>query len=403
MPEQPRVFVSSTISDFKDLRLALKYWLEEAGFQVFLSECNDFPVDPASSTFQNCLEVLKSCHYVVLLVGYHKGSYYDESKRVSVTRAEYRKAYELVKVGKLKLVSCVRWEVQEDLSSGNSLRFQDLSFTQEFLAEIKRDEEIREGAKGGGPFPKGNWVFRFRDFRELMQALSSSLRVGSRLRRKAIEANLAWELRLNLRALLRKTSEGVLIPSPHRYGELQQQLSLRADQLMKSVKISRKQSGRLAFLAVDLASFDPQRIAMSGLNEAINSGEFLGYDPTVDEFTVGPTQASLLDLRTEISELKNSYSTAEVRRITVDVLEHLRASASAIAVKQVCILFDLANSIHNVRMRTASIAAYLAGERSEPGVEGLAPPTPFADEVGALQAERPTDEEIHSWLQHLSG
>ena len=38
---KPKVFVSSTIYDFKGLRSALKYWLTEKGYEVRMSECND--------------------------------------------------------------------------------------------------------------------------------------------------------------------------------------------------------------------------------------------------------------------------------------------------------------------------------------------------------------------------
>jgi hypothetical protein len=400
MPEQPRVFVSSTIADFKDLRLALKYWLEEAGFQVFLSECNDFPVDPGSSTFQNCLDVLQSCHYAILIVGYRRGSYYDESKRISVTRAEYKKAYELVIAGRIKLLSCVRWEVQQDISSGNSIEFQDMNFTKEFLSEIKRDEEVREGIKGGGPFPKGNWVSSFRDFRELMQALFNSLRVGSRLRKRAIEANLAWELRLNLKGLLTKAKES-LVPFPFNYPMLQQQLSLESKRLSSFVITSREQKGRICSLAAGVAGFQPERIATNALNEAINSGEFLEYEANVDKFTVGPVQASFLDLREEVSKLKAAYSAAGARDVALEALEQLRVSQ--IAGNKLGILFGLANDIHNVRTRMASLAAYLAGKRSEPGAADLLPTTPFADEIKALEAEMPTYEEVESWLGRYCG
>jgi Domain of unknown function (DUF4062) len=41
--KKPTVFISSTIYDFKDLRSAIKYYLEELGFEVFASDYNDFP------------------------------------------------------------------------------------------------------------------------------------------------------------------------------------------------------------------------------------------------------------------------------------------------------------------------------------------------------------------------
>jgi len=42
---KPKVFISSTIEDFKDLRSAIKYYLEENGFEVATSENADYPND----------------------------------------------------------------------------------------------------------------------------------------------------------------------------------------------------------------------------------------------------------------------------------------------------------------------------------------------------------------------
>ena len=56
---KPRVFISSTINDFGDLRSALKYWLEELGYEVRLSEFNDFQRPADQGTFDSCFQRLK--------------------------------------------------------------------------------------------------------------------------------------------------------------------------------------------------------------------------------------------------------------------------------------------------------------------------------------------------------
>ena len=40
---KPEIYISSTVYDFRDLRSALKYDLEQLGYAVHLSETNDFP------------------------------------------------------------------------------------------------------------------------------------------------------------------------------------------------------------------------------------------------------------------------------------------------------------------------------------------------------------------------
>ncbi|MBI3797446.1 MAG: DUF4062 domain-containing protein [Deltaproteobacteria bacterium] len=52
---KPKVFVSSTIYDFHDLRSALKLWLEEYGYEVLMSDFNDFPQLPDKNSYESCL------------------------------------------------------------------------------------------------------------------------------------------------------------------------------------------------------------------------------------------------------------------------------------------------------------------------------------------------------------
>ena len=98
---KPRVFVSSTIADFRDLRSALRYWLGQMGLEVQMSEYNDFERRPDEGTFESCFNAIADCNYYVLLIGERRGSwYYDDERRVTVTQQEYRTARELEAKGK---------------------------------------------------------------------------------------------------------------------------------------------------------------------------------------------------------------------------------------------------------------------------------------------------------------
>ena len=106
---QPKVFISSTISDMFDLRSATKYWLEELGYDVQVSEFNDFQRKPELGTFDACFEAIRASDYYILLIGKKRGSWYDEPNRISVTRKEYRVASESAKIlGKPRIISLVR-------------------------------------------------------------------------------------------------------------------------------------------------------------------------------------------------------------------------------------------------------------------------------------------------------
>ena len=90
--QKPKVFLSSTIHDFRDLRTAIRVWLEEYGFEVQASEFNDFPQIPDKNSYESCLKAIDEADYFVLLVGSRVGGVYDAAKGISITRMEYQHA-----------------------------------------------------------------------------------------------------------------------------------------------------------------------------------------------------------------------------------------------------------------------------------------------------------------------
>lgn len=394
---EPTVFISSTIRDFGDLRLALKWWFEERGYRVRLSECTDFDIDPASGTFENCLQGVRSSQYVVVLVGLRCGSFYSEAEGITITRREYREAYEGALAGSTKLVACLRNDVGEALASENWHAFgkeQEYQLVKDFVDEIKRNEEMRAASKTGGSFPVANWVYSFRDFRELTSALSSSFRLGGGLRRKALEANLTRELKTNIRLILSK-SEGKL-STPGTFLPLQSALSITPQDSMRVIHPTQEQLNSLMAAVVSVAAFRIHELSDAALQDAISSGEFLEFCRSEDTYAVGKIQSEMLTLRGEISRLRNDLAAPQLQGIAGKLIFSQRKGIPAF---HLAFLFGAANRLHNVLVRTAGLCAFLSGLVSGIPKLQLAPSTPMVGNERSVDEERPSYSEIELWIK----
>jgi len=215
---KPTFFISSTIFDFKDLRSALKYYLEEQGCTVLASEFNDFvkPID--SHSYEACLASIQNCDYFILFIGSRVGGWFDEKERISITRREYREAYALHKKGKLKIISFVRsqvWHVKEDrrelekyleeLGVAEETRIKikdyptklasDSAFIIDFINEVARNKETLDALKGKGAFPTGNWIHVFETFNDVIDVIQGQVFAGSSVQDTAFKRLLISELR----------------------------------------------------------------------------------------------------------------------------------------------------------------------------------------------------------------
>lgn len=64
---RPTVFISSTASGFEDLREPLRYVLDQRGFDVLAFEEPAFPVSGDQQALQECLAIVRSADYHLLL------------------------------------------------------------------------------------------------------------------------------------------------------------------------------------------------------------------------------------------------------------------------------------------------------------------------------------------------
>ncbi len=298
---RPTVFISSTIADFHDLRWALKYWLEQLGYQVLLSEKNDFPKPLDKNALDACLEVIDQVDYFVLLIGARVGQMYNDSRGVSITRMEYRHAYNLMKAGRIKLAIFVRrdlWTIRQDRRAllefleanerlqkeieGDSSRVianhpsplvSDAVRVFDFLREVTREEESSRAAAGEGLFPPGNWVHSFSAFQEIVEALRQEFKIADNLARVALTQNLKRELISNL-ALLTLKSEGKIYPTADFYLEKERYFlndDLGATSAMPNESV--KNIARYSLLAPR-----GEGLSTDFIDQAVKSGEFLEFD-----------------------------------------------------------------------------------------------------------------------------
>lgn len=99
---KPRVFISSTYYDLKYVRERLTQFLAHFGFETVLFENDNIFFDYKKDIDESCYDEVKSCHFMVLIVGGRYGSAAtgEEDKvkynqnYVSITRKEYETAIE---------------------------------------------------------------------------------------------------------------------------------------------------------------------------------------------------------------------------------------------------------------------------------------------------------------------
>lgn len=194
--KKPTFFISSTIYDFSDLRSGIKYYLESQGCKVLASEYNDFEKPLDKHSYDACLESIKQADYFILLIGTRVGGWYDENNRISITRKEYREAYNLQEETGIKIINFIREEVWQyrdinkelekylknnDINSDSkkgilerkSKYSDDANFINNFINEVGKNNETKEVIKDGGALPKSNWIHTFSDFGDIIQVLST--------------------------------------------------------------------------------------------------------------------------------------------------------------------------------------------------------------------------------------
>ena len=102
MTQRPRIMISSTFYDLKQVRAGLvNFLVDDLGFEPLVSEASSFPVEPDLDTIENCKRrVEQDADLLVLIVGGRYG-FVDAASTKSITNLEYLAARAKGKDGRL--------------------------------------------------------------------------------------------------------------------------------------------------------------------------------------------------------------------------------------------------------------------------------------------------------------
>lgn len=336
--DKPIIFVSSTIYDFSDLRSALKYWLEELGFGVRMSEFNDFVKDSSENSYDACLKAIEECDYYILLIGSRVGGLFSEEPKVSITQKEYQIANKLANEGKIKkLFIFVRkdiWIIKEDRKSlskylekeyaadkeiqidnivNHSSKFvNDADFIMNFINEVGKVEEMKQSVTSEHSRPKYNWINTFSTFEDIISVLQAELHIRTNLSFIRWGEIVLQEVARNLTILCYKdVKDGKLIPyfsTAYKFREaVPKQMGL-------SFSVDAKYANGAAMFG-SIGCLQGGQLSCEMIEGAIKSGVFLNYNSKHDDYETGSIQRALQEMMTNINLLKKICEQMDTTKI----------------------------------------------------------------------------------------
>lgn len=438
---KPSVFISSTISDFRDLRGSLKYWLEENGFEVWLSEYNDMEKNPGANTFDACFDSIRRSDFYVLLIGERRGSQYSAvgGDEVSVTQREYAVAYDsFVAVGRPIPIYFVRSSVKDRIDGwlgagqSGSPPFEDGSFVAGFIAEVERERETSSAVATAGPYPLANWLHRFSSFRDIIDALKISLALRADISTQRVLSALKLDLEVMLSALVGKhkhsmnaseiremlaprfqgnaeelgrVTEGmdVNFPFPGHWPMMLVVDNVPLRQADQSPQIlTQQQRIYLTLYLVGGLAHPNSELWLGALRGATATGALLGYDPSSRTMQETELSRAVSELIEETVGYEGRYRIVQpfLGALLDDVAASNRRKDPEFYLdwfKSVPI-WGLYHSQVNLYRRVASLYAHLSGAKPSPWPENLLPKSPYGPQMDErIKEERADRASVRDW------
>lgn len=415
MKSKPTFFISSTIYDFADLRSAIKYYLEQQGCVVLASEFNDFGQPLDEHSYGACLKQIQVADYFVLLIGSRIGGWYDKGDRISITRQEFRAAYELHAQGQLKIITFVRadvWTVKEDrkvlvkylekldlndaakqqISNAPSKAVEDAQFIIDFLEEVGRNKETAEAAKSGEPPPSGNWIYSFSKFEDVISVLQSQVFAGLAKVHAANRRILRNELLRMLTSILSKSKEGKTCFPEYRIDELAKKYPIQGDDIGKKISIERHDLEMLFMIMVDQS----RKIStLQVIERVLATDTFLEYDDESGNLREHPIYDALISLQSEVFD-RNNFDRKLISEIGLALQAHPKVQKIAIPALQLLPiqgLFD--RSVNIVRICKAILLHFDGNQYVAPKLRHR---SPITDQKQQLDHERVAIADVENFI-----
>jgi hypothetical protein len=406
MNKKPTFFISSTIYDFRDLRSAIKFFLEEQGCSVLASEFNDFgqPLDVHS--YNACISQIEAADYFVLLIGSRTGGWFDKDSKISITHKEYRVAYDLHLKRRIKIITFVRsdvWAVKDDrkelskfldglgleptklasIKSRPSKATADAEVLIDFLEEVGRNKQTDNAVTSGGSLPTANWIHIFTSFRDIVDVLRAQVFAGRPIEQAVGRQLLRSELLEITSALLMKLRDGTALFPFGRIEDFANRYPLRAEQLMQSITIKRSDFERFFFA---IFQFSGARIHTQVIDKILSSDVLLDFNPGSGTFRETDVYQALVTMRTEIRAFMLNRAGGNVGTMAAKTLENAGpGNPIKLKVAELVEMLNVADRATNIVLLARASIRCLDGARFT--MPNLRPRSPFSDQLEELERE----------------
>jgi Domain of unknown function (DUF4062) len=378
------------------MRGAIRYWLEQAGYDVQLSEYNDFVRTPDDDVIEACLNNVTSSDFFALLIGRNRGSLLKKRPQVTMTRAEFRAAAAASLERPLGICVLVREEVavavdqwKRDRGAVVESRYvEDPRFTSSFLREVS------------GPVKQGKanrWIYRFSDFRDVVDAVRTTLKMVTNFEQALLRRNLLDECLYNLTLLVTRSHDSV--QSNHGWGtHVRKEIHIQEDDVGGgTTRLTDKQIQRLGMLFL---APPRETLRNKAMDEALSRGLFLQFDPETRQLESTLEHEALQDLRDDIVRFddfshsdnlvkSNAHLLAFARRVNSG---HLTGGAN-VDTDNLTVVLALYDRMDNIFNGLTRMVGWLLDTTESPQIERHAssPVETFAKE---LEKERATVDHI---------
>jgi hypothetical protein len=401
----------------------LKYWLESLGYEVMLSEYNDFDKPLDEDTFNACLDAVRRANYYVLLIGSRVGALYDSTVRISVTRMEYRTAYELAQRERIKILVFVRkdlWIVRDDRQVLEEFLAKEFKISREiqdssihaivnhpsnvvndsestfsFLDEVSKNEEMKQAVAGKGPFPTVNWIYPFSTFQDIVDALRVAFKISDDLSRIALRENLKRELLSNLVHLTRKHEGNIDLNCS--WASFAKKC-VRGDFKASSIMPGRYLRWLVMFAITGSVG---HWLSTQFLDQSLISGEFLEYDPSLNTYKDSIISDALFRLRENIGSLKSGEQFSHDAILTFIVkYNDVAKQENDVSVSNSDLLAPLgiADLQQNIVALSRALIKAFNGDYGDISSLKLSLLSPLPIEAERIKSETATIEEIADWI-----
>jgi hypothetical protein len=414
--DRPTIFLSSTIYDFSDLRSALKDYLEDRGCRVLASEYTDFTRPLDAHSYEACLKTIEQADLFVLFIGRRVGGWLDKPNKISITRAEYRRAYQLAQEGRIRLLCFVRSEVldhsqsikelakelsndpaltdsqREKLINHPTRAMDDAEAIISFIDEISRNKETALAVAGHGEAPIANWLSSFSTFAEVRQALDPLVTHG--LTRSQAAGRKALEVQLiEFIARLRPPrTKGKVFNPTQAVLNLRTKLNIKADQILSDITMTREVWQRLVTLHTFSAAAKTDHYFLSA---TLNSDLLLQYDPKAGAYIETQEYEQL----SRLVEQSRSFAPSDALGIS-ELYEHGKkvvrdGQGQVPAIQIIPVIGRLLRWVELIGV--AKSLASSMGERSLKEFPSL-PRTPIVDQEAQLEDEELTLDQVRQFI-----